>query len=237
MICHDTEPFFVAMWCFKEQWLWVFFFWFLFFYTLFLCSVPPLSVKPTARRPRSHSPPKPSSSPSRGCCRGTSRSSWRAAPTRSSWEPSCTRSGPASKPSGARQLPRSLKPDVLAVFNVSLPTFAERQHHRAAAEGGFCSLRGLVHGRLHPGCREAPSCWEVAQHRQQTQQIVWFDSKNWDVWCHKVTLKCFLLPTKQSRHTPVKAFLFKAHLKLLFHDSFFSTIAICSCMRELVWSV
>uniref|UniRef100_A0A8C3J248 TNase-like domain-containing protein n=1 Tax=Calidris pygmaea TaxID=425635 RepID=A0A8C3J248_9CHAR len=43
--------------------------------------------------PKSPSPlrPKPSSSRSRGCCRGTCRSSWRAATTRTSWAPSCTR--------------------------------------------------------------------------------------------------------------------------------------------------
>ena len=35
--------------------------------------------------------PKQSSSRSHGCCRGMCRSSWRAATTRTSWAPSCTR--------------------------------------------------------------------------------------------------------------------------------------------------
>ena len=33
-----------------------------------------------------------------------------------------------------------------------VPPCAEWEHHRAAAAGGLCSLRGLVHCCLHPGC-------------------------------------------------------------------------------------
>lgn len=140
---------------------------YIFFSPSFIFSVPPSSGKPTARRPRSRLPPRPSSSLSRDCCRGTCRSSWRAAPTRSSWEPSCTRSGPVPAPHAplpefvsAARSNSALEPPLMSLPpNVPFP---ERQHHRAAAEGGLRPLRGLVHGRLHPGGREAPSCREVA---------------------------------------------------------------------------
>lgn len=76
--------------------------------------------------PRSPSPLqlKPSSSQSRGCCRGTCRSSWRAATTRTSWAPSCTRQvglgarGAGEGPGGLSDCGSSLAGDAEGGCNV-----------------------------------------------------------------------------------------------------------------------
>lgn len=54
-------------------------------------SVPRSNGRRTPRRSPNHLQPKPNSSRSLGCCRGMCRSCWRAATTRTSWAPSCTR--------------------------------------------------------------------------------------------------------------------------------------------------
>lgn len=51
------------------------------------------------------------------------------------------------------------------VFICGSFSVSEWQHHRAPAEGGLCSLRGLVHGCLHPGSWETQSCWTVRHFR------------------------------------------------------------------------
>lgn len=47
-------------------------------------------------------------------------------------------------------------------FSFSACPAAEWEHHRTAPEGRLCSLRRLVHRRLHPRSREAASGREVA---------------------------------------------------------------------------
>lgn len=52
----------------------------------------------------------------------------------------------------------------LLILSAFVP-LSEWQHNRAPAEGRLCPLRGLVHGCLHAGSRETPSCRTVSSCR------------------------------------------------------------------------
>lgn len=120
---------------------------------LFPSSVQCSDGRPMAQRPQSPSQQRPNSSPNPVSSRETCRSSWRAAPTRSYWEPSSTRYAQRRFPSSG---------GFFYVFGNAL-SVSERQHNGAPAEGRLCPLRRLVHGCVHAGRREAASCRTVRE--------------------------------------------------------------------------
>ena len=69
---------------------------------------------------------------------------------------------------------------------------AERQHHRATAEGGLCPLRWLEHGGGHTGCRKIPSCWEVSPLWRAGCLTVWAVCCSFVWWCCCCFCCCFL---------------------------------------------